>query len=196
MYVVVVVYPHLHACLEVSYFEVMGIQFRFPHQEVRKCPDCFIWNCSYIVYPSKMKGPFRDNCLKYYYLLLAFQMSGWVKGIRRALVLVLVLIARTAIEQVPSVALPHYCIITLVIKTYPKTIYKKHTIILQNFLKFKTIIYSIPCNITEEICNSMLILYKFIIFINYLSVMVFLVDIFSYYSRSGIFSLYSGCRSF
>ena len=33
-----------------------------------KCPDCFIWNCSYVVYPSKMKGPFRDNCLWYYYL--------------------------------------------------------------------------------------------------------------------------------
>ena len=33
-----------------------------------KCPDCFICNWSYIVYPSKMKGPFRDNCLRYYYL--------------------------------------------------------------------------------------------------------------------------------
>ena len=33
-----------------------------------KCPDCFIWNCSYIVYPSKMKGTFRDSCLRYYYL--------------------------------------------------------------------------------------------------------------------------------
>ena len=33
-----------------------------------KCPDCFIRNCVYIVYPSKMKGPFRDNCLRYYYL--------------------------------------------------------------------------------------------------------------------------------
>ena len=32
------------------------------------CPDCFICNCSYIFYPSKMKGPFRDNCLRYYYL--------------------------------------------------------------------------------------------------------------------------------
>ena len=21
-----------------------------------KCPDCFIWHCSYVVYPSKMKG--------------------------------------------------------------------------------------------------------------------------------------------
>ena len=21
-----------------------------------KCPDCFIWNCSYNLYPSKMKG--------------------------------------------------------------------------------------------------------------------------------------------
>ena len=25
------------------------------------CPDSFIQNCSYIVYPSKMKGSFRDN---------------------------------------------------------------------------------------------------------------------------------------
>ena len=29
-----------------------------------KCPDCFIWNCSYIVYHRKMKKTFRDNCLK------------------------------------------------------------------------------------------------------------------------------------
>ena len=26
------------------------------------------WNCSYIVYPSKMTGPFMDNCLRYFYL--------------------------------------------------------------------------------------------------------------------------------
>ena len=48
-----------------------------------KCLDCFIWNCSYFVYPSKMKGPFRDNCLRYFYTWLA----GCVEGIRRALVL-------------------------------------------------------------------------------------------------------------
>ena len=68
-----------------------------------KCPDCFIWNCSYIVYTSKMKGPFRDNCIRYYYLLLAFLMAGWVEGIRRALVIGPVLIAGNAIEQAPSV---------------------------------------------------------------------------------------------
>ena len=50
-----------------------------------------------------MKGPFRDNCLRYYYLRLAFLMAGGVEGIRRALVLGLVLIAGTAIEQAPSV---------------------------------------------------------------------------------------------
>ena len=32
------------------------------------CPDCFILNCSYMVYPSKMKRPFRYNCLGYFYL--------------------------------------------------------------------------------------------------------------------------------
>ena len=63
-----------------------------------KCPDCLIWNCSYIVYPSKMKGPFRDNCLRYYYLWLAFLMVGWVEVIRIELVLGLMLITGTAIE--------------------------------------------------------------------------------------------------
>ena len=70
-----------------------------------KCPDCFLSNYSYIGYPSKMKGPFRDNCLRYYYLWLAFLMAGWVEGIRWALVIGLVLIAGTAIEQAPSVGL-------------------------------------------------------------------------------------------
>ena len=88
-----------------SYFEVMG--HPVPVSSLGfKWPDCFIWNCSYIVYPSKMKGPFRDNCLMYYYLLLSFLMTGWVEGIRRALVLGLVLIAGTAIMQTPSVG-PH-----------------------------------------------------------------------------------------
>ena len=50
-----------------------------------------------------MKGPFRDTCLRYLYLLLAFLMAGCVKGIRIALVLDLVLIAGTAIEQAHSV---------------------------------------------------------------------------------------------
>ena len=44
-----------------------------------------------------------DNCLR-----LAFLMAGGVEGIRRALVLYLVLIAVTAIEQVPSVGSPMY----------------------------------------------------------------------------------------
>ena len=100
-HVVVVVDPHLHACLEVSFHTLKwrGIQYRFPHS----CPECFIWNCSYIVYPSKMKGPFRDNWQMYFYLWMAFQVAGGVEGICRALVLDLVLIAETAIEQAPSV---------------------------------------------------------------------------------------------
>ena len=49
------------------YFEVTGHPVPVSSPGF-KCLDCFIWNCSYIVYPSKMKGPFRDNCLMYYYL--------------------------------------------------------------------------------------------------------------------------------
>ena len=59
-----------HPCLHggvLPYFEVTGHPVPVPSQGF-KCPDCFICNCSYIVYPSKMKGPFRDNCLIYYYL--------------------------------------------------------------------------------------------------------------------------------
>ena len=49
------------------YFEVIG--HTVPVSSLGfKCPDCFIFNCSYIVYPSKMKGPFRDNRLRYFYL--------------------------------------------------------------------------------------------------------------------------------
>ena len=71
------------------YFEVTG--HPVPVSSLGfKCPDGFIWNCSYIVYPSKMKGLSRDNCLRYYYLC-------------RALVLGLVLIAWTYIVQAPSV---------------------------------------------------------------------------------------------
>ena len=33
-----------------------------------KCTDCFIRNCSYIVYPSEMNGSYRDNSLRYIYL--------------------------------------------------------------------------------------------------------------------------------
>ena len=84
------------------YFEVTG--HPVPVSSLGfKCPDCFIWNCSYIVYPSKMKGPFGDNCLRNYYLWLEFLMAGWVEAIRRALVLGLALIAGTAIEQAPSI---------------------------------------------------------------------------------------------
>ena len=62
-----------------------------------------------------MKGPFRDNCLRYNYLLLAFLMAGWVEGIRRALVLGLVLIVGTAIEQTPSVGpLVNYVIFIII----------------------------------------------------------------------------------
>ena len=84
------------------YFEVTG--HPVPVSSLGfKCPDCFIWNFNYIVYPSKMKCPFRDNSLRYFYLWLAFTMAGCVVGIRRALFLCLVLIAGTAIEQAPSV---------------------------------------------------------------------------------------------
>ena len=72
-----------------------------------KCPDCFFWNCSYIVNPSKMKGSLRDKCLRYSYLWLAFLMAGCVEGICRAPVLGLVLIAGTAIKHAPSVG-PHH----------------------------------------------------------------------------------------
>ena len=44
-----------------------------------KCPDCFIWNCNYIVYPSKMKGPFRDNCLRYFLPRIGVS-DGWMCG--------------------------------------------------------------------------------------------------------------------
>ena len=84
------------------YFELTGHPVQVSSLEF-KCPDCFIWNCSYIVYPSNMKEPFRDNCLRYFYLCLAFLMAGCVEGIRRALVLGLVLIAGSTIEQTPSV---------------------------------------------------------------------------------------------
>ena len=68
------------------YFEVTG--HPVPVSSLKfKCPDCFIRNYSYIVYPSKMKGPFRDNCLRYFYLRVAFLMAGCVEDIRRALVL-------------------------------------------------------------------------------------------------------------
>ena len=42
----------------IPYFEVTGYQVPVSSLEF-KCLDCFIWKCSYIVYPSKMKGPFR-----------------------------------------------------------------------------------------------------------------------------------------
>ena len=69
-YKFVVVDPHLHASLEVSFHTLMDVTW-YPvpvSSPVFKCPDCFIWSCSYIVYPSNMKGPFRDNCLRYFYI--------------------------------------------------------------------------------------------------------------------------------
>ena len=119
------------ACLQggvLPYFEVTG--HPVPVSLIGfACPDCFIWNCSYIVYPSKMKGPFRDNCLRYYYLWLAFLMTGWVEGIRRALVLGLVLMAGTAIEQAPSVGLITLIrdIITFTTPDLPSTINTRNT---------------------------------------------------------------------
>ena len=96
----VVVYPHIHACLEVSfqvpYFEVTGHPVPFFSLGF-KCPDCFIWNCSYIVYPSKMKGPFK-KLHKVLLPMIGVLMAGWLECIRRALVLGLVLIVRTAIK--------------------------------------------------------------------------------------------------
>ena len=64
----VVVDPHLHGCLGVSFHtELMG--HPVPVSSLGfKCPDGFIWDCSYILYPFKMKGPFKDNCPRYYYL--------------------------------------------------------------------------------------------------------------------------------
>ena len=75
-----------------------------------KCPDGFIWNCNYIVNPSQMKGPFGDNCIRYFYLCWR-DVTGCVEGIRRAVVLVLVLLAGTVIEQVPSVGPLHVSIL-------------------------------------------------------------------------------------
>ena len=94
-----------HPCLfggVLQYFEVTG--HPVPVSSLGfKWLDCFIRSCSYIAHPSKMKGPFRDNWLRYFYLWLAFLMAGCVEGIRRTLVLCPVLIAGTAIEQAPSV---------------------------------------------------------------------------------------------
>ena len=99
------------------YFEVTG--HPVPVSSLGfKCPDCFIWNCSYIVYPSNMKGPSRDNCLRYFYLWLAFLMAGWVEGIPKELVLGLVLIAGTAIEQAPSIGPYVFVIIMSIVVIY------------------------------------------------------------------------------
>ena len=51
----------------------------------------------------------------YVYLGLAFLMAGGVEGSRRALVLGLVLIAGTAIEQTPSVGPQDSIVVVLVI---------------------------------------------------------------------------------
>ena len=99
------------------YFEVMGHPVPLSWLGF-KCPDCFIWTCSYIAYPSKMKGPFTDNCLKYFYIWLAFLMAGCVECIRRALVLSLVIISGTAIEQPPFVG-PRSVELTFFLRHFP-----------------------------------------------------------------------------
>ena len=70
-----------------------------------KCPGCFIWNCSYIVYPSKIKGPFRDNR----FLPMIGVADGGMCG-RHLLSTSPRSSAQssTAIEQAPSVDLPNY----------------------------------------------------------------------------------------
>ena len=54
-------------CGVLPYFQVTGHPVPISSLGFQ-CPDCFIWNCSYIVYPSKMKGQFWDSCLRYFYL--------------------------------------------------------------------------------------------------------------------------------
>ena len=59
---------HTPPCLlggVLPYFEVTGHPVPVSSLGL-KCPDCFIWNCSHIVYPLRMKCPFRYNCLRYY----------------------------------------------------------------------------------------------------------------------------------
>ena len=69
-----------HPCLSggvLPYFEVPG--HPVPVSSLGfKCPHYFIWRRSYIVYPSKM--PFRDNCIRYFYLCLGFQRLPHARG--------------------------------------------------------------------------------------------------------------------
>ena len=59
MHSAVVVNPTPPCLVEgvLPYFEVTGQPVPVSSLGF-KCPDCFIWNCSYIFNPSKMKGPF------------------------------------------------------------------------------------------------------------------------------------------
>ena len=88
-----------------------------------KCPYCFIWICSYIVYPSKMSA-IQGQLPRCFYIWLAFLMAGCVEGIRRALVLGLVLIEETAIEQAPSVG-PLFSSFILSINVFPVSMVAK-----------------------------------------------------------------------
>ena len=56
--------------------------------------------------------------------MIGFLMAGWVEGIRRALVIGLVLIAGTAIDQAPSVGHQGNYVIHLIVKyiTLPDSI--------------------------------------------------------------------------
>ena len=66
--VLVVMWSSLVCCLLLLSTHTSMLVWRCPSILGFKCPDCFIWNCGYIVYPSMMIGPFRDNCLRYYYI--------------------------------------------------------------------------------------------------------------------------------
>ena len=68
-----------------------------------KCLDCFIWNCSCIVYTLQRLKAIQGPLPKVLLHMIGVLDAGWVEGIRRALVLGLVLIAGTAIDQAPSV---------------------------------------------------------------------------------------------
>ena len=107
----VVVDPRLHACLEVSFHTLKrrGIHSGSLTRIVSGLFHLELW---LYCLSLKMKGPFGDNCLRYFYLWLAF-LAGCVESIRRALVLGLVLIAGITIEQALSVC-PHLLQLTYI----------------------------------------------------------------------------------
>ena len=73
-----------------------------------KCPYCFIWNCSYIIYERAIQGQLPTVFLP----MIVIPDGGMCEGIHRAQVLDLVLIVETAIGQAPSVGLAIICMIT------------------------------------------------------------------------------------